>query len=122
MITERQRDMLAQLKIIKSLSVAGMVEALGLNRNGQAAQNIAYNLEQLCIKGFAVIDSERSANKGQGYAITSEGLGALKGKSKRIEPVKAQRISPMTLPRYVPPTGGYYRNAGTAHIQSRGFQ
>ena len=121
-ITERQRDMLTQLKGAESLSVTAMTQALGVNKSGQMAENISYNFEQLCVKGLAMLSIERSQRHGKGYAITSLGVAALRRRYVQAEPIQSDRISPMTLPEYVPPSMGYVRNNAHKHIQSRGFQ
>ena len=121
-ITDRQRDMLTQLKDTDSLSVTAMAIALGVNKSGQMAENLSYNFEQLCVKGLAIVCAERSQRNGKGYAITSLGLSALQRKAMRVEPIVYQRISPMEQPRYVAPATCYVRNNGHTHIQSRGFQ
>lgn len=114
------REMLVVMSSGKPYSTSVMVLELHLSRNGQQAENIAYNFGRMLEHGFAVEHGARTAKYGATYVITDAGKKALKSKAI-AQPVPLCSNSLFDRQIYTTPKNVYYRNDGNTHIQSVGI-
>lgn len=110
-ISPRMREMLTVMKSGNPYSTNGMVAALGLPRNGQCNENIAYNFGRMLEHGFAVEHKAKTAKYGATYIITDAGKKALKSKvTAPPAPPCSSRL--FDRPIYTTPKNVFYRNDG----------